>query len=120
MFSWFKLWCSCKKKKNKIIDFKRETQFHSINKFNEKSFKGYIYSGISIINSNLLKLNFENFENFEKGFFPKIIKKKKTDIKYINGFWHSIDNLKDIDLLKKNRSYYNFTSIKKILKKIKS
>lgn len=108
------------KKKNKIINFERNSEFVSINKNNDKNFRGYIYSGISIINSNLLKINFKSFENFESGFFPKIIKKKKTNFHNINGFWHSIDNVKDILVLNKNKSYSNYASINKILNKINS
>ena len=49
---------------------------------NKKNFTGFVYSGISIINSALLSNNFRNYNNFEKEFYPRIIKKYKSN--YIN------------------------------------
>lgn len=88
---------------NKVINFERNVTFNAILKSNLKNFKGYLYSGISIINSKLLKFNFKNFENFEKKFYPLAIKKGKVVFKNLNGFWHSIDNLKDIEILNKDK-----------------
>ena len=52
---------------------------------------------MSIFNKKLLSLKFNNLKNFEKQLYPLIIRKFKCDFKIFNGFWHSIDNLKDID-----------------------
>ena len=67
----------------------------------------------------LLNINFKNFNNFEQLFYPTIIRKNKTSFEDISGFWHSIDNYKDINDVndKKNKLKYNY--IKKIIKKIK-
>ena len=107
------------KENNKIVNFIRGVEFNSIKKNEKSNFIGYVYSGISIINSKLLKINFKKFSNFETKFYPKIIKKYKPNFEEINGFWHSIDNYKDINDLneKKNKIKYNF--IKKMSKKIK-
>ena len=51
------------KKNNKIVSFDRDIDFYSIKKKNCNNFTGYIYSGISIINTKILKLNFRNFNS---------------------------------------------------------
>ena len=52
-------------------------------------------------------------------FYPPLIKKNRTAFEEINGFWHSIDNYKDVDDVnnKKNKVKYNY--IKKIVNKVK-
>ena len=107
------------KKNNKIVSFERDIFFNSIKQKNNPSFVGYVYSGISIMSTKLLKLNFKDFENFEKKFYPNIIKKFKTNLKFLNGFWSSIDNIKDIDILN-NKKSSKYKEIKKIKKKLKN
>jgi NDP-sugar pyrophosphorylase family protein len=87
---------------NKVISFERNVTYNAILKSGLKNFKGYLYSGISIINLKLLNFNFKYFKNFEKNFYPLAIKKGKADFKNLNGFWHSVDNLKDIEILDKD------------------
>ena len=43
-----------------------------------------------------MRIDFKKFSNFEKKFYPQVIKKNKANFEEINGFWHSIDNYKDI------------------------
>ena len=81
-------------------------------------FTGFVYSGISIINKKLLKIKFKNFENFEKKFYPIIIKNYKTNLEFLNGFWSSVDNLKDINILN-SKTGKKFKNIKKIKQKLK-
>ena len=50
-------------------------------------------------------------KNFETEIYPKLIKKKAV-MKKIVGFWHSIDNLKDIDVL--NRDEKKKNTLKKL------
>jgi len=102
---------------NKVRSFEREAVFNAIIKKNIRNFRGYLYSGMSIINSNLLKLNFKNFENFEKEFYPLIIKRGKADLKILNGFWHSIDNVKDIQILNNHKKKNEIQKLIKIIKK---
>jgi glucose-1-phosphate cytidylyltransferase len=106
------------KKNNKIVSFERDIYFNSINQTKNSGFVGFVYSGISIMSTKLLKLNFKNFENFEKSFYPKIIKNYKTDLKFLNGFWSSVDNIKDIDILN-NKLGTKYKSVKKIKEKLK-
>jgi NDP-sugar pyrophosphorylase family protein len=99
------------------VSFDRDIDFYSIKKKNYNNFTGYIYSGISIINTKILRLSFRNFNNFEKQLYPIIIKKYKTNFVSLNGFWYSIDNIKDINIANDKISN-KFFSIKKIKKKL--
>ena len=103
--------------KNKITNFKRDIIFNSVKKNEKRSFIGYVYSGISIINKKIMNLSFQNYKNFEKDFYPKIIKKFKCDFNHIKGTWFSIDNQKDIQSLNEKRSP-NYKKVKKIIKKL--
>ena len=104
---------------NKIVSFERDIMFNSIKTKNKKNFIGFVYSGISIINSELLNNNFKNYNNFEKEFYLRIIKKYKSNFESTKGFWHAIDNIKNINILKKNGNKKKYHEIKKILKKLK-
>ena len=108
------------KKNNKIVSFERETEFDKVKSEKRGNFVGYIFSGISIIKSNLLKTHFKSNYNFEKQFYPKIIKKKKTNFETINGSWFSIDNVKDINSLNIKKKNKKFDIIKKIKKNLKN
>ena len=105
--------------KNKIVSFERDVDFNSIKKIKNSNFLGYVYSGISIMNKKLLKKNFKNFENFEKSFYPPIIKKFKTNLEQIQGFWSSIDNVKDMEDLNKKKNMKKYNAVKKLKKQIK-
>ena len=52
----------------KIVSFERDINFNGVFSRNIKNFVGYVYSGISIINKNLLKIRFKHFKNFERAF----------------------------------------------------
>ena len=75
--------------------------FESLKLRNDNGYKAFNYTGMSIIKTELLKKFdkfFKNSKNFEQEFYPKVIKKFKTEIIKIKGFWHSIDNIKDLDV----------------------
>jgi glucose-1-phosphate cytidylyltransferase len=103
--------------KKKIVSFERDIDFSSVKKKNFNNFTGYIYSGISIMNTKVFRLDFKKFSNFEKQFYPKIINKYKSNFESINGFWYSIDNVKDINMAHDKR-LKKYSLIKKIKKKI--
>ena len=42
---------------------------------------------------------FKNSENFEQEFYPRVIKKFRTELIKVKGFWHSIDSVKDLDIV---------------------
>ena len=99
-----------------VQTFKRDIVYDSvIQSFTKDKSINYIYSGMSIIKSKLLTKEILNFKNFELGFYSKIIKKKKCNFSLINGFWYSIDSMKDINYLK---SYKNRIAIDKIIEKL--
>ena len=66
------------------------------------------------MSKKLLNLSFKNSKNFEKEFYPQVIKKHKTGLRNINGFWHSIDNLKDIEDLTKSKNLVKFKKVFKL------
>ena len=89
------------RKKGKLIDFQRNIIFESVNVRNDKSIKAFNYAGLIVIKKDkLLKYSnvFKKSDNFEKYFYPILIKKHKTKIVKINGLFHSIDNMKDVEL----------------------
>ena len=56
-------------------------------------------------------MKFDNYKNFEKEFYPKIIKKYKSSFKSINGFWHSVDNQKDLEFFDKKNNKFIYKQI---------
>ncbi len=103
-------------KNKKIVNFERDIIFESVKIKKDKSFLGYIYSGMAIFNKKILKNKFKNLINFEKDFYPSLIKKYKSDFKGIKGFWRSIDNQKDINFLNNKKNKYEYTQIRKLAK----
>ena len=111
-------------KNNKIIDFKRNLVFESLKIRNDNQYNAFNYTGMSIIRTELLKKFkkfFRNSKNFEQEFYPVMIKKYKTKLIKIKGFWHSIDNTKDIDAINmqnaQNQKFKRLKIIKNIFKK---
>ena len=72
---------------------------------------------MAILKSKILNENIKNIKNFEKVLFPKIIKKYRCKFQKFSGFWHSIDNIKDIKILKTDRN--KIYKISNLLKKLK-
>ena len=103
---------------NKIVSFDRNITFNSVKVKNRNNFIAHVYSGMSIMNVDLLKMKFKNYVNFEKKLYPKLIKKFKCNFVSFKGFWHSIDNTKDVEVLKKINNWNKFNGIRKILRKI--
>ena len=101
---------------DKVVDFKRNLFFEKLKVRGKGNYIAYNYSGISIINTKDLKKLKKicgKSKNFEMEIYPRLIKKKAI-MKSIKGFWYSIDNLKDIKFLKKDRNKIS------IIKKIKA
>tara|TARA_B100001175_G_C19482072_1_gene627684 strand:- start:286 stop:1071 length:786 start_codon:yes stop_codon:yes gene_type:complete len=109
-------------KNGKVVDFRRNILYESLLTRNSRNYIAFNYAGISLINSNLLS-KFRNVykksENFEQKIFPKFIKDGKSNFVKISGFWHSIDNIKDIKAInEKKYDLKKFLGIKKLKKKI--
>ena len=52
-------------------------------------------------------------------FFPSFIKKYETNLVKLSGFWHSIDNMKDISAVNDKKNFKKkFISLRKIKKKL--
>ena len=86
-----------------------------------------LFEFISRFNSRESNFNFvfhsidkyKDYLNFEKQFFPKIIKKYKSNFVKLVGFFHSIDNIKDIDMVNNPHAFlYKYKKIKNLKKKI--
>ena len=69
---------------------------------NTKNYIAYNYTGITILNKNLIKKYSKVLKIFliSRRLFQKIIKKNSSFIK-LKGFFHSMDNFKDIDMVNK-------------------
>tara|TARA_B110000037_G_scaffold222593_1_gene298198 strand:+ start:2583 stop:3368 length:786 start_codon:yes stop_codon:yes gene_type:complete len=111
-------------KKNKVIDFSRNLVFDKLGTKVNKNYIAYNYTGISVINTQILKKYkslFSKSENFEQTFYPKVIEKFRTKLIQINGFWHSIDNLKDLFVVdkkqKKNSKFFKLKELNNLLNK---
>ena len=103
---------------NKVVDFKRNLVFDAIKTRRNKAYLAYNYTGISIINTKIFLKNsniFNSKDNFEQSFYPKIISKNKCSIVKINGFWHSVDNVKDLNIVN-NPKTSEFKKTKKLKK----
>jgi len=106
-------------KNNKIVSFDRNIIFNSVNVKDEKNFRAYIYSGMSIMNTLILKQNYKHFKNFEKSLYPLLIKKFKCKFVPLKGFWHSIDNIKDIGRIENKTNNLKYRQLVNIIKKLK-
>ena len=111
-------------KNKKIIDFKRNLVFRSLKIEGDENYQAFNYTGMSIIKTELLEKYdkfFKNSVNFEQEFYPKIIKRFPTELVKVKGFWHSIDNMKDLDIINtdsvRNQKFKRLRNLKNFLKK---
>ena len=77
----------------------------------------YIYSGMAILKKKILTEDIRKYKNFEVNLYPRIIKKSICKFQEFSGFWHSIDNVKDIKVLKNDKEKRKKINI--LLKKLK-
>ena len=69
------------------------------------------------MNKKILNNKFKNKKNFEKEFYPKIIKKYKSRYFKLKGFWYAMDDIKQINYANNPRENLEiFNKIKKIKK----
>ena len=106
--------------KSKVVDFNRNLVYESIKVRKRNNYTAYNYTGMSIIKTKQivkLKKYYKSQSNFETGLFPKLIKSFKARIVKLVGFWHSIDNVKDIEAVNKNKKFNKkFLQVKKLKK----
>ena len=110
-------------KKGKIVDFRRNMKFDFVKSRYKKDLTTYVYSGISMLNKIALSKDFRKSENFEKKLYPWVIKKFKCNVETPTGFFHSIDNIKDIKVGNNKESegakYFQINKIIKMINKLK-
>ncbi len=103
--------------KGLVKNFKRDVTFNAVKIANKLNNTAHVYSGMAILKKKILNQNFKNFENFEVELYPKLIKRYDCKFQKFFGFWHSIDNIKDVKILKSNIS--KKIKITNLLKKLK-
>jgi len=108
--------------KDKVVDFKRNIAYDALKTRSGFNYTAYNYTGMSIIKTELIrkyKNNYINSENFEQNVFPKLIKNNPSKLVKTKGFWHSIDNIKDLFVVDQKNMGKKFNQVKKIKKFIK-
>ena len=60
-----------------VKKFQRDVMFNAVKITDKMNTTAYVYSGISILKSKILKQQLKNFKNFEQDLYPIIIKKYK-------------------------------------------
>lgn len=103
--------------KGLVKNFERDVTFNAVKIANKQNNTAHIYSGMAILKNKLLTEEIKKFKNFEVEFYPKIIKRNICKFQKFSGFWHSIDNLKDVKILKSNIN--KRIQINNLLKKLK-
>ena len=103
--------------KGLVKNFERDVTFNAVKIANKSNKTAHVYSGMAILRKKILNQNFKNFKNFEEELYPKLIKKHICKFQKFSGFWHSIDNIKDVKILKSNIS--KKIRINNLLKKLK-
>jgi len=111
-------------RKRKVLDFRRNFTFDFVKNRDKKSLKAYVYSGMSIMNKIAFSKNFKNYDNFEKKLYPWIIKNFKCNVETPLGFFHSIDNMKDISVANspysEDSKYLQIKRLKKLINSTKN
>ena len=109
-------------KKKKVIDFNRNLVYEALKTRNKDSYTAFNYTGMSIIKTQTLeklKKKCKETQNFETGLFPIFISKYQADFTKLTGFWHSIDNIKEIEIVNNKKVLANkYKNLKKIKEKL--
>jgi len=109
-------------KKGKVIDFNRNLNYEALKVRNKDSYTAFNYTGMSIIKTETfkkLKKKCKEAENFETKIFPIFVKAFNAGFVKLTGFWHSIDNIKDIKAVNEKKTLKKkYTDLKNIKKKL--
>ena len=103
--------------KGLVKNFTRDVMFNAVKISNKNEKIAHIYSGMAILKKKILTEKIKNYKNFEVNLYPGIIKKYKCKFQKFSGFWHSIDNIKDLKVLKNDKEKRK--KINNLLKKLK-
>ena len=109
-------------RKGKVIDFNRNLNYEALKVRNRNSYTAFSYTGMSIIKTETLKKlkkKCKEASNFETELFPIFIKAFNAEFIKLTGFWHSIDNIKDIKAINDKKTLKNkYTNLRKIKNKL--
>jgi len=109
-------------RKGKVIDFNRNLVYEGLKARNRNDYTAFNYTGMSIIKTETLKKLKKKYKktlNFETELFPIFINAFNAELIKITGFWHSIDNIKDIEIINDKKALKSkYMSLKKIKKKL--
>ena len=109
-------------RKGKVIDFNRNLNYEALKVRNKDSYTAFNYTGMSIIKTETfkkLKKKCKKASNFETKIFPIFIKAFNAGFIKLTGFWHSIDNIKDIKAINDKKTLKNkYTNLRKIKNKL--
>jgi len=103
--------------KGLVKNFARDVMFNAVKIASKNDNIAQVYSGMAVLNKKILTKEVKNYKNFEVNLYPRIIKKYKCKFQKFSGFWHSIDNVKDIKVLKNDKKKRK--KISNLLKKLK-
>lgn len=109
-------------RKGKVIDFNRNLNYEALKVRNKNSYTAFNYTGMSVIKTETLKKlknKCKKASNFETKLFPLFINAFNTELVKLTGFWHSVDNMKDINVINNKKILKNkYISFKKIKQKL--
>ena len=109
-------------RKGKVIDFNRNLNYEALKVRNKDSYTAFNYTGMSIIKTETLKKlkkKSEKASNFETELFPLFISSFKAELVKLIGFWHSVDNIKDINVINDKKILKKkYISLKRIKQKL--
>lgn len=82
----------------KVVSFERDSEVVNYAvRYGEQIMSGHVYSGIAILNEDVLNLiNLNVCENFEMELYPALIAEAETNVFPVDGFWYAIDTPKDL------------------------
>ena len=105
-------WGLLVEKNNKLTSFSRKRHIEYIKINNEVDSKGFIYSGIAILNSSALQLvDLASQIDFEEALFQKAIEAERAIRFRLDGSWFAFDTPKDLAIINslsaEEFSYFN-------------
>ena len=109
-------------RKGKVIDFNRNLNYEALKVRNKDSYTAFNYTGMSIIKTAILKKfkkKCKEVSNFETKIFPIFVKVFNAGFIKLTGFWHSIDNIKDIKAVNNKKNLKSkYMDLRKIKNKL--
>ena len=109
-------------RRGKVVDFNRNLNYEALKVRNRNSYTAFNYTGMSIIRTEILKKlkkKCKRVSNFETEIFPTFVKAFNAELIKLTGFWHSIDNIKDIKAINNKKTLKNkYMNLRKIKNKL--